>query len=653
MTLLWLPDLLERVLVPGLIVLIPGVLWSVSIAPEGEGYVGRVLLMSAVFSGLFVYVSLGFLAWIQEVTRPLFYVAIVTFSLAPLVNSRARSRIQSFIQHIHFRRRFSGVQILLLGIVLSTLIFTFLVAIQSVPVLDDPLTVWLFLGRQISSTHTIPTYTGNAADISWSGNYPPMSGFIAASEFLISGNTFPGLYSLVPWMYGSLSALATYRLVRGLGGGKTSACLGAFLLIASTLFTVQMLGWGYTDTLDVFYTTTFLVFALESDTPSFTSQFVAVAALSGALLCKYTELIFAGPALIFWIYLSFSHTRWNSPLPTLYRSMLALSPLVLGLSWYVRNMVVVGDPVYPFLNQVFPAKGITPAIFHLVPKNTFELSSLFVSPSSVGLMSNGNMWPFLVFGISGSLLLLATKGVQARVRCLSVLILITTAGVLAYLLIFGGFERYLIFLLAPGAAIGGIVYEYYSRATLRWPALRPCRRIKSSASSVNVGLIILASALILSSPMVVLIPAITSIPTTAIQLDQETWSYLNSLPPGLVATNDLRLFYIHRPTVNFYNIVGLFSDKNVTSTMETLAHANVTYILFVERFDADVIFSHTYLWQVLNNTSLSVLIYDPQPFTPGEVPSIAIYQLAPTFATDLNCRPLALHSAIFRATWVG
>jgi len=268
-----------------------------------------------------------------------------------------------------------------LGLILSILVMTSYSAFTLSPVLRDPYAVWLFYGKKIMETRTIPLFYGNALDISWSGNYPPLNSFLAGYYFIILGQAVTQAFTHISWLYGALVLLVTYLLAKELGLGKV-ALMSTSFLTTSSLFTLELINYGYVTIAWSFYTITtclFLVKLLRERNMS--ASFSFGLSLGAALLSTYLSFIFLVSLLTLLI------AKAIIKKPSRQKLLLERSkPLIVGFAiafalitpWLIRNYVLLQNPLYPWFYELFGGKGIDLVIIRKVPQPRYGLDQLFI-----------------------------------------------------------------------------------------------------------------------------------------------------------------------------------------------------------------------------------------------------------------------------------
>lgn len=600
---------LEKILVDSFVVIGLGFPITILLTKKGPFYFPRLLITSAILSASLYYLIFMLGTLITSLNIIYFWIINLLVFFVPsiyLIKVKRqwilslRSNLRSLGSKLS--NSLSPLEVILLSIVILLLAITFVVALGSTPVFDDPLTEWLFMGKQIFMTGKIPVFFGNAPDISWSGNYPPLNAFQSASIFFLSNTQDPFLYSLIPWLYGMLSLAAGYLLVIKLCANRVAALFAVLITLFSTTFSLQMLGYGYADLPLTFFVVASL-FMMFSDNNSAIVIFLSLLSLSDALLAKYSALIIFIPTIMLLLYLKKDLIFRNQHHKvSMLRLVAVLSIIALGFSWYLRNYIVVNDPVYPYLSTLFNARGITPSMISINPEIQSNFFNMFLDKTFTSLMNEANQWPFIAFGFIGAIYLILKKE-DKRIKALSFWALIAFFLMAGYILVIGGFERYLILMVPPMAVLGGLLFNglrvYLSSALI--PHASP------SSVSRYVGFGLIASLLVISTSTIDLISYVQNPPELS-PMDGQAWTFINHLPPGIVATNDLRRFYIDQGILQLDNIPGLFSSPTDQQTWLILKNSEVNYVYLNSRFYGTSA-SYANLLQTFTNSSYLTLLY--------------------------------------------
>lgn len=579
---------------------------SLLIVGEGERYIQRFVLASVLLSGLYSYMIFMVGTFFGLMSRTIYTTTVALVLVLPFLSSKTRHELvrvgkRSPSTHV----RLGMFEVAGFAIIIMFLATTFLQGLASTSVLDDPVAVWLYLGKQIYLTGKLPLYYGNAPDISWAGNWPPNAAFIAAGQFLLLNRVDAFDYALIPWVYGAVGLLATYLLVRELAGSSRAAIFAVLVTLFTTIYPMIMMGWGYVDTLITFYITAFLAFTFMKSGPVDQNGLFAVLAFSLAALSKYNAFLVLIPSIFILVMFKPNLFRLTSRgHRKTWTLVLLVAFVILGASWYVRNWVLVGDPLYPYLYNLLSDRGVTRSVISLVPTYHEPLSMIWSDPTFTGLTNQGNLWPLIVLGGAGITLPVVGAGGHDKkmLRALALWSLISLASLLAFMAARGGFERYLIMLVPGIAACAGFLVEpgLLARPLSGHDPARVRRVVRRAA----VPSLLLALVLVSPGYAYLLEPPRQPPPEFLGWLNQ-----VNGVPAGTFATNDLRLYYFDHPVVALWNIVPLFGAKSTHETWQILRNDNVSYVYYSVRFDGQVFETHTLLVQTLQDPSFATLLF--------------------------------------------
>ena len=564
------------------------------ILPENEKSISLHVVGSVSTSAFIVYISGFTFAYLFS-----FNIYSVIFTLAivmlPFVSKKTRRKINSIRISLlsYYQKKIPDYTTLLMaGLLFGTIVLIFSIAVRTEPILNDPYAVWLFLGKEIFLTKHIPLFYGRYADISWSGNYPPLSAFYSALMFLSLGETNPRDFTLIPFSFGLFTVFAVFMAIKTLGGKTSAALFGSSVLIFSSIFTYEMMGWGYVDILGSCFMSIFILFSFLAHRASNFLPYLVVASFSlcDLLVDKYTALIYF-PFLLIFIFVLEPRIRviFKHPARNVGSIIFLASPILVAFTWYARNLILVGDPVYPFLNSIFPAKAILPSYFQGIGWHKVYLLDFFKDSTFIALTNSGNEYPFLVFGGFGLFYFLASKR-SSETKILAGLTLSLFTALLVYSSFNLSYVRYFIDLVPLFAVIAGIlflvtmqdVHESNSSKQLKATGTKDLRRFVPLLSKQIEALIMIFILIFLS------FSTLTAVSENALNPPQYTvpsaYNVLNSLPNGTVLTNSIMRFFIDKPVVAAYDVPQLFVSPNITYILSVLGSLNVRYIFFAPNF---------------------------------------------------------------------
>lgn len=494
------------------------------------------------------------------------------------------------------------IETLTLSLIISILIMTSYSAFTKAPVLRDPYAVWLFYGKRIMETKTIPLYYGNAPDISWSGNYPPLISFFASYYFIGLDQAVPAAFTHVSWVYGCLTLLVTFMLARELGLEKF-ALMSTFLLTTASLFTLELVNFGYVTIAWTFYITAscfYLVkYAHEKTLYAWLSFGLS---LGAALLSTYLSLIFAALLLILFLATVFIVKIRRK------RLNLEVKPLIIGfivafiimLPWLLRNYVLLQNPIYPWLYDLFGGRGINVYLIRKVPQPKYNLLILLTDNTFLGYANEDIGYTLLVFGLAGSLYLIwRRKETSAHLGWLT---LMSFTFFIIFMNLYYGYERYLLMIAPLLATSAGHLLD-------------------KVLSSKKVGLRILAiiSIIIFSMPnySCLVFFAVYGAPLGEAHSSGYIEKYIDNYLPqnAVILTNEISLYYINRQTISIYNLLDVFQAKNLKELIKSFKIQNITHVLINSQIDAEVLEDTPLITAITLHTNIFEVLLNMPPYT--------------------------------------
>ena len=186
----------------------------------------------------------------------------------------------------------------------------------------------------ISNEHRFPLFEQVGRDEPfWP---PPLFHIIAAFFYSIFAES--GL-KLVPLIFGSLALVFSRKLFRKVLDERATFYSMLFLTFIPLSIDYSVL--GYTESLLPFFTATSIYFALDK-------KFVLSSVIAGlGVLAKYNG-VFLIPVLL---YLAYTKSERKDRTKNLL--IVCIVPMLVGLPWFIRNFLELGNPLWPFLNFLF------------------------------------------------------------------------------------------------------------------------------------------------------------------------------------------------------------------------------------------------------------------------------------------------------------
>jgi 4-amino-4-deoxy-L-arabinose transferase-like glycosyltransferase len=173
---------------------------------------------------------------------------------------------------------------------------------------------------------------------------PPLFHIIAAlfsSVFSVFGSGF-GLKLISP-LFGSMSLIVSYLILKKFLNEKALFYSILFLSFIPIFIDYSIL--GYVESMLTFFVLLSIYFTLNSQ------LVLSGIAVGLAILTKYNG-IFVIPVILFIVY-----KNYNRKLFSKNAAIALIIPLIIGLPWFIRNWVLLGNPIYPFLSFIFGGFG--------------------------------------------------------------------------------------------------------------------------------------------------------------------------------------------------------------------------------------------------------------------------------------------------------
>jgi len=218
----------------------------------------------------------------------------------------------------------------------------------------------LSTSRFIATQNKIPLFEGlGRLEPFWA---PPAFHFFAAFLYkisnLISSEIADASMKLVSPIFGTLTVVIVYLITRKLFDARTAFYSMLFLNFVPLFLDYSVL--SYVDSTAAFFSILSAYLMINN------RYFLSSASFGVALLSKYNA-IFMLPMLLYLVYAQSSDKRKR------FTKMLTVVflPLLVSSIWFIRNLVLLGNPFWPFLNGIF--HGIRVGTYF----GTFNFSNIF------------------------------------------------------------------------------------------------------------------------------------------------------------------------------------------------------------------------------------------------------------------------------------
>jgi hypothetical protein len=208
--------------------------------------------------------------------------------------------------------------------------------------------------------HAIPLIAGSSIGIEMSANFPPLFSALGAYYYIQIGAIEDFYLRAIPPVMGILTVLATYKIGEVLAGKRYGIISALFLAITPLFFRYSVYATSYS-TLTFFGTISVLFLFLGIIREEIRYWIMCGVFYGFALLTSYLA-VYLAPfffiALIYYFIKKKNGFRANTKIVVL----LAASTLIIGGVWYLRNLVLLGNPIYPNGYTVLGGINIDPLI---------------------------------------------------------------------------------------------------------------------------------------------------------------------------------------------------------------------------------------------------------------------------------------------------
>jgi len=214
------------------------------------------------------------------------------------------------------------------------------------------------MAKVMFNYHGIPLLAGPSPGIQLSGNYPPLYPALGAFFFVHMNTTIVDIpLRAIPPFMGLLTLFATYGLGRILLGHK-GALLATLVIVTTPLFILYSI-CPLNNMMAAYYLT---LAALHMVLSLHCRQrlYLFVAGLFCGLAVSTTYLaLYLIPAFIIetLLFSQKSIRRWIGMLV-----YFLVGTVLTGAFWYIRNFIVLGNPIWPFAYSVFGGSFIDPVM---------------------------------------------------------------------------------------------------------------------------------------------------------------------------------------------------------------------------------------------------------------------------------------------------
>jgi len=535
---------------------------------------------------------------------------------------------------------------LIITVPLANLIFmAFYHAVCFPQIIWDTLTVYAYLGKEIYNQSRIPLFFGSSGSIEWSGNYPILVPMLYAWFNFSMGRVNDLLSRTIFPVFGIATLASTYIFSKRLHG-STAAIFSVYILAVTPIFFTHLV-IGYIDIVLTFYFTLALYFLQRANEKNNACYAVLSGILGGlAAWTKYQGLFLAPIILVFWLLTNISDKSHNERINELCLKALFIYALIAS-PWYLRNWILLGNPVYPNLFTIFGGKNLDPWLLSqnyeywigrwaVLLRTDRSLNSLLRLPirllieddSLHSLGQDGVGFLLACYGVPGLLLSLFKRRKKD---------LLLLSWILTYFFFWFAFLYYFIrYLLPITPALSMFAGKLLSEISSEIRNSKKFQGILLAAmmiASLSISFFIPTEVLAITGPSRTFQNYIFLRPFTppsteeslryAMPEDAALWEFINERTPprSVFLSFDHRAYFIDRKIIfaDSTQVKEIYLVSNLSEAVSFLRSINVTYII-VEPWYKDLsLWYKSPLFHGLEDTSYFTKVFEMKGYALYEI----------------------------------
>ncbi len=507
-------------------------------------------------------------------------------------------------------------------------------AIMFPPLEVDSIIYHAPLASIVFREHGLPFIAGGGVGIGLSANYPFLFSALGSYYYLWIGYVQDLFLRIITPTMGLLSVIVTYYIGKEIGG-KIVGMLSAFILSIVPSF-LSYSSLNTQETTIIFFLAIGVLFLIKAIDNNIIGYWIVSGFLFGfALLTSYQALYFI-PALVILLGQYCLRERGK-----IFRSVLTMiiSVIVIGGAPYIRNLIVVHNPVYPFFNQFFNSEFISPWLYEYTKRSLDYTASYIVTgnntTSTFDFISSILMYPSF-YPLNALLIIPAILVFLFNdIRMKKVMLIFVLIPSLLIILNKPSFIRYLWLTMPYSSVMVGYMFSqgFDMCDKLRYDVFM--RSTKLFLSCLIIGMTILALPVIISGSAYAFMTPIwpkleqhdylwyTKNPNIDKQTlldkyygsDAHAWNFLNDNmgDKDRVATFETRIYYIKNSS---YNVIlsldnkeaeRLYQTYNVNDTISFLKQNNVKFLFERDNEEEKELFDRLPLKQSLGSSDFPII----------------------------------------------
>ena len=245
------------------------------------------------------------------------------------------------------------------------------------------------------NTHGIPVIAGPSLGIQMSANFPPLFSALGAFYYIQIGSIEDFYLRAISPVMGILAILATYKIGEVLGGKKYGIVAALFLAMTPLFFRYSMYATSYS--MLTFFGSISVLFLFLAIIKGDIKYWIMSGMFYGFTLLASYLAIYLAPFFIIALLYYFIKKKDELSANTKVFLLLGASVLIIGGVWYLRNLVLLGNPVYPNGYTILGGINIDPTIMQMTLKQLNWISTCIFFGGDVTVLDK-----FLVFFTYGT-----------------------------------------------------------------------------------------------------------------------------------------------------------------------------------------------------------------------------------------------------------
>jgi 4-amino-4-deoxy-L-arabinose transferase-like glycosyltransferase len=425
----------------------------------------------------------------------------------------------------------------------------------------DSLAYGVNYAKIIFQNNHIPLIAGPSIGIEMSAPYPPGMQLSASFFYVFAGSANDFYYRMLSPIFSLATLLVVYKFAKQISQNKTASVFAASALTLTPFFWELFIKDTYLMSLTFMFTMSAYFFykAYVAKTVDAKNYEVLGSLFCGfAALTSYIGLLAFGVPLIYAL-----HKR--AGLKRIVGSV-GISVLI-ALPWYLRNLVLLGNPVYPFAG----GRYLDPLLHNSTAQSFEQYLQLPVYAWTSTLCKVAAV--LLIVGI-----VFFTLSKKRKDFPLTMTLYILLSGI-SLMALYVAFPRYIIIALPMSAVFFGLNINAFLKKR-RWPQI---------ASAVFIAFVVLVSA--------VMFPYVNSVKPSAtagesrmqyiagVFEEGNAWQWINQNTPlnAKIASFDIKEYYLNRTlfSLDGNESVPLYYLDSIQEATQFLKDKGVGYVLSV------------------------------------------------------------------------